>query len=316
MRDTEVMGKDGFHILNSWAAVGENSMKSTDKIEKGVLPVIYWMLLWAALWMISRLAYDLLFVQSVWRHFAISYAITGGGIGLIGGVIGVVVNREAEGWVNASIRWTMTFAVFGLIAGLVEGSLLSALFPTAIGAIGGAIGGIAYRHIDTLRISRKLLSIAPILLLSIIIVALTPGGRVLQDETVTIELVGSDHPDQLSYENEYVRIEVGCDQYLAHLGSVEESPREEWEKEREELIASIKETGSCSENNISLNEYSVAAILELGTATIYDKRSQSKVTSISVHTYGLLCGPLCGRGGRFFYLPDGTLFLDIEDWIA
>jgi hypothetical protein len=143
------------------------------------------------------------------------------------------------------------------------------------------------------------------------ITALTPSFRVIEDETVTIELVGSDHPRQLQYENEHVRIEVGCDQYLNFLQSRQELRLEPIASEGESITDFNLDTGLCPAL-IPIRE--LPDLLETGTARIYGKQRNLEISTISVQKYGVICGPLCGWGWRSFYLPDGTLFLHVE-WI-
>jgi hypothetical protein len=130
----------------------------------------------------------------------------------------------------------------------------------------------------------------------IIINPLRFKGQVLRDERVTVQLTNSVHPVQLGFESELVRIEVGCDQYhvCAHID------HDPW--------------GDVGE--VSLGEYAVADILEQGMGSVYDKRNQAEVATVEIWFYSFICGPLCGEGSRSFYLPDGTLFLRVTDYVS
>jgi hypothetical protein len=163
-----------------------------------------------------------------------------------------------------------------------------------------------------------LISIAGIAAVIITINSRKFKGEVLRDEKVTVELTHSTHAQQLAYENEYVIVTVGCDQYLAYLDieiSNETLP-ESIRADDEELRKKIETTNSCEGKGISLGEYTVANMLEKGMASVYDKCNQVRVATVTIWYYEFICGPLCGQGTRSFYLPDGTMFLDVQDWIS
>jgi len=64
-------------------------------------------------------------------------------------------------------------------------------------------------------------------------------------------------------------------------------------------------------------EYRIADLLETGKYTLYDKKENTYLNKIRVETNGYTCGPLCGKGGREYFLPDeNTIFFQVMDWIS
>jgi hypothetical protein len=57
-------------------------------------------------------------------------------------------------------------------------------------------------------------------------------------------------------------------------------------------------------------------MLEKGAAVVYPKGSETPVKSIFVEHFEFIAHKMAGRGGRRFYLPDRTLFLEVLDWIS
>jgi hypothetical protein len=142
--------------------------------------------------------------------------------------------------------------------------------------------------------------------------------EILRDEKITVELINSVDPEQLTFENEMVKVTVGCDQYLTYLDMIisDESYSEDFRTDYKKIKRSIETTSSCLDQGIALDEYVVAGILEHGLASVYDKRTQAEIPTVRIWYYESTCGPLCGGGGRTFYLPDGSEFLHVQDWIA
>jgi hypothetical protein len=142
--------------------------------------------------------------------------------------------------------------------------------------------------------------------------------KVLRDDTITVELNPSSYRDGLFYENEFVFIIVGCDQYLVYLDNLiinfseKGYETEQYIKQKNDLQVS----GSCENKGISLNKYDVADLLESGSAFVFDKRKQIVVHKIKIRYYDYICGPLCGSGTRTYYLPFGAIFLEVQDWVS
>ena len=42
-------------------------------------------------------------------------------------------------------------------------------------------------------------------------------GEILRDEKITVELTSSTDVQQLAFENDFVKVTVGCDQFLTYL---------------------------------------------------------------------------------------------------
>jgi len=155
----------------------------------------------------------------------------------------------------------------------------------------------------------------------------SPRKKVLQDTTATIELSNPSQGKRLLYENENVIIEIAYNDFVTYLDQrIQTQP--EQSKKWEELKAST-ELGFQDHDTLILEQqedpyslFYVADLLESGHAVVYDKQAELYVVEINVHTYAYTCGPLCGSGYRYFYLPEdgwfsqGTLFLEIMDWVS
>jgi hypothetical protein len=63
-------------------------------------------------------------------------------------------------------------------------------------------------------------------------------------------------------------------------------------------------------------KYRLADMLEKGEVMIYHKNTGQKVESILVERFEFMVHKTAGRGGRRFYLPDRTLFLEVVDWMS
>jgi hypothetical protein len=174
------------------------------------------------------------------------------------------------------------------------------------------------RRSPMLVVSIVLMCVAVVVTALIIINNRRFKGQVLRDEKVTVQLSSSAHPEQLTFENDLVRIEVGCDQYFSYLDmkTSDDSLPESYRTDLEELKASIEAANSCNVGEALLHEHAIADILEQGMGSVYDKHNQARAPTVKIWFYEFFCGPLCGEGSRSFYLPDGTLFLRVTDWIS
>jgi hypothetical protein len=171
---------------------------------------------------------------------------------------------------------------------------------------------------------------------------------VLRDERLTIQLIPSDHPKQLIYETEQVRIQVGYDDFEAYgerrmrgefdgpafldeaesLDGTQQDPeqREAMIWPYREWIMSIEEKFEGQDEvilDIDEDDIFVANMLETGRASVFDKRTRREVQTIRMHARESICGMLCGGGYRYFYLPTrtllspfGILFLEVQDWFS
>jgi len=143
---------------------------------------------------------------------------------------------------------------------------------------------------------------------------------VLRDETITIELTRSAHPQQLTFDYGTVLVKVGCDQYLTYLdikikdGLLSRIERFLYER----FKTTFEEANSCELEHLplTLDKHDIANILEQGIASVYDKRNQAYVATVSIRYYNYICGGWCSGKMRYFYLPDGTMFFIITDLIS
>lgn len=134
---------------------------------------------------------------------------------------------------------------------------------------------------------------------------------VIRDETNFVTLTKSNNPVQLVYEDNDIKISIGYDQFLDFARAEQKT----------------KVNGRFAESkDILLDEedkYLIAEALELGKATVFDKRNQMQVKRIYIRYYEYWCGALCGSGTRSFYLPNkyittmkGYMFLEVLDWVS
>jgi hypothetical protein len=209
-----------------------------------------------------------------------------------------------------------------------RGVLCQRLFHTPAARVKPAVSTPRWKSLMLSRIRRSPLLVALIALICIVVVVAIVGvvnrrkfkGQVLRDETVIVELISSDDPEWLTFENNLVRVEVGCDQFREYLqvtatNSGKDTHSQIWREYAQEVQATVAANSNhCS--GLSLGEHHTANILELGIGTVYDKRSETEVKTIRMWAYSFICGPLCGRGTRTFYFPDGTQFLEVIDWIS
>jgi hypothetical protein len=63
-------------------------------------------------------------------------------------------------------------------------------------------------------------------------------------------------------------------------------------------------------------QYRLADMLQRGDAIVHQKNTGERVSSILVENFKFMEHKMAGRGGRRFYLPDRTLFLEVIDWIS
>ena len=141
----------------------------------------------------------------------------------------------------------------------------------------------------------------------------------LRDESRTVTLLGSDDPRQIVYEDDLVRIQIGYDQCLAYI---ERRLRQDQESDAGaavhlvELKKWVEAEFMYSPQTLRYSRSRfAAAFLEMGIGRVYDKRNQLEVATITIRDLEYICGGTCGWGGRHFYLPDGTLFLEDMDWV-
>ncbi len=86
-----------------------------------------------------------------------------------------------------------------------------------------------------------------------------------------------------------------------------------WASERDTIIfdESTGETGL-----LARLQFRLADMLEDGSAVVIDRKKGIAAKRILVEHFEVRMHKMAGRGGRRFYLEDGTLFLEIIDWIS
>ena len=62
-------------------------------------------------------------------------------------------------------------------------------------------------------------------------------------------------------------------------------------------------------------EFRTAALIDSGLCGIVNKKNKIYYKNIVVQTYSYWCGPLCGGGGRKYFLNKKLLF-EVSDWIS
>ena len=79
----------------------------------------------------------------------------------------------------------------------------------------------------------------------------------------------------------------------------------------------IDATEIAKKNNlISRLEYRTADLLENGQCIVLTSSIKTEIVAeIKIQTYSYYCGPLCGDGGRRFFV-NGILLLEVMDWIS
>ena len=144
------------------------------------------------------------------------------------------------------------------------------------------------------------------------------GAEILQNEAAVVQITASSDDEQLIYENELVRIEIGCDQYVTLLDHqiVLFMPYEYIVGQFEETKSAILAENSCIGAGIVLNEYDAVNALEIGLGAVYDKQTDTWVDSIQIWYYAYSCGALCGQSSRSFYLPNKTMFIHVVDVVS
>ena len=63
-------------------------------------------------------------------------------------------------------------------------------------------------------------------------------------------------------------------------------------------------------------DFRFAELLEKGEAIVYDIRNNEMLNYIMIEHFVFALHKLAGRGGRRFLLPDGTVFLEVIDWMS
>ena len=83
------------------------------------------------------------------------------------------------------------------------------------------------------------------------------------------------------------------------------------------INAKVIDVAQIAENNslVFRLKYRIADLMQQGQCMIYNKKKYGTVESIVVQSYSYSCGPLCGEGGRRFFI-DGALLFEVIDWLS
>ena len=147
-----------------------------------------------------------------------------------------------------------------------------------------------------------------------------------RNDTSEVVLTSSaiDESKLIVYESRSVRILVGYTKLMSQLRDFIAQYNVP-----EDLVLNETLTARASERDtITINEstgeprlierlqFRLADMLESGNAIVTDRKTGIAVTRILVEYFESRIHKMAGRGGRRFYLPDGTLFLEIIDWMS
>ena len=141
----------------------------------------------------------------------------------------------------------------------------------------------------------------------------------IKDERWQVQLTLAQSEQVVIYENELAIIRISPIQYAAYQVQAQLKNQESVGSGKPISYPSLSEL--TQEANVQFqngtshyNEYRIliADILKSGIVTLHDKRSAKPVTSITIQDYVFTCGPLCGSGSWTFYLPDGTVFYEVD----
>lgn len=145
-----------------------------------------------------------------------------------------------------------------------------------------------------------------------------------KSDTVVVELQKITDTRMVVYETEQVRIVLGYSHFMENLQAFIDEYNVSNDillSEKIRTMASAVDSANIAEFEqegklIERFKYRLADMLENGAAAIYQKESGMREKSILVEHFEFMAHKTAGRGGRRFYLPDRTLFLEVLDWIS
>jgi hypothetical protein len=146
--------------------------------------------------------------------------------------------------------------------------------------------------------------------------AALPPATVSPGKTITIALKPLTQTQQLLYENEHVRIRFGYDEFMARLEQAQGLEGAPQTKQRLQDYAVARHINLREPDAWYIHQHIVVSLLQSGLVSVYDKRSESYVTSIKIRTFEITYGPDWAEGHLAFYLTDGTLILDTLTWLT
>lgn len=140
------------------------------------------------------------------------------------------------------------------------------------------------------------------------------------DTRTTVDLIASDDPGYFQkpvilFENHAYIIKTNYDTFVETYASLDVSGFEQIKSRIEaDMLTSDTLKANDYYPNAANADYVLAQHLEEGTCLVYDKETQSIVSTIKFERYSY-GGALAGGGGRKFYI-NGELFLTTLDWIS
>ena len=147
---------------------------------------------------------------------------------------------------------------------------------------------------------------------------------IYRSDTLSIELKKTTDTTVIIYRTEAAKVIVG---YIALLKNLQEFIAQNNVIDdislREKLTTMALETDSINvagfESDSRLTErfqYRLADLLEEGQGIVIQDKAGARVKTVFVEHFEITAHKLAGRAGRRFYLPDGTLFLEVIDGIS
>lgn len=148
-----------------------------------------------------------------------------------------------------------------------------------------------------------------------------PVGK---SDTVVVDLQEIMDTRVVVYETEQARIVLGYSHFMENLQAFIDQNNVSDDillSERVRTMASAADSVNIAELEaesrlIKRFHYRLADMLEKGAAAVNPKGSGVPAKSILVEHFEFIVHKTAGRGGRRFYLPDRTLFLEVLDWIS
>ena len=145
-----------------------------------------------------------------------------------------------------------------------------------------------------------------------------------KSDTIVVELQEITDTKIVVYETEQVSVVLGYSGFVADLQAFIDRynvPDDILLSDKLLNIASAADSINITALEVESGlierfHYRLADILEKGAAAVYPKGSETPVKSIFVEHFEFIAHKMAGRGGRRFYLPDRTLFLEVLDWMS
>ncbi|MPM13731.1 hypothetical protein SDC9_60090 [bioreactor metagenome] len=149
-------------------------------------------------------------------------------------------------------------------------------------------------------------------------------GETRNDTVVNLQQSISDPASVVLFRNDRYVISASFQQFRTNLSNwISKNPGISGDEKLLELVDNAAINSKAIDavqlaeksNIVDRLRFRLADMLQQGQCMIYDKKKYSPVASVTVQTYTYVCGPLCGDGGRRFFI-DGELLFEITDWIS